>query len=235
MKKLLVTTFITIVSLFSFATVSNALGLSIGVSGNQSVFAASAKETKTTDPTTGGTGRIVEEYGAFEDAYGSIFVEVSLNDAISIGVDYVPSSITTPENTNAQMDGGTLPSGKGGTLQTNKVKASFEDHTMAYLKFNLPAEVLGGGLYATLGVSQVDVITSENLGTGGAYPNTDTTGTHLGLGYERDLDSGIFVRAELMGSQYDDVKATNANTSNITVEVSDMIGATASIKVGKTF
>ncbi len=50
-----------------------------------------------------------------------------------------------------------------------------------------------------------------------------------------DLDSGIFVRAEVMGSDYDDVSATNSNHADISVQITDMIGASASLRIGKTF
>ena len=156
---------------------------------------------------------------------------VTLRDVISVGVDYMPGDVSTPTNTNVQSDGGTLNTqGDNGTHRTNTVGADFQDHTMLYVQAALP---FGG--YVKLGASTVDVATKENLETGGAYPNVDTTGVHLALGYQMDLDSGIFVRAEVMGSDYDDVSATNSNHADISVQITDMIGASASLRIGKTF
>ena len=61
------------------------------------------------------------------------------------------------------------------------------------------------------------------------------SGYQVGLGYNHTADNGVFVRVELAATEYDDVSATNVNDSEKTVTVSEMYGATASIKIGKSF
>ena len=80
----------------------------------------------------------------------------------------------------------------------------------------------------------VDVLTQESLGTGSKYGDTDTTGISVGLGYQYTADNGVFIRAEVSASEYDDVNSTSEADSSKTVEVTEMYGAVGSIKVGKS-
>ena len=68
---------------------------------------------------------------------------MSLNDSLSIGIDYVPVTIDTPENTS--NDGG---------VNTNKVYVTFEDLTTIYAKLNVPL----GGTYLKVGYSTVNIV-----------------------------------------------------------------------------
>ena len=81
----------------------------------------------------------------------------------------------------------------------------------------------------------VDVLTQENLGTGSKYNDVDTVGFQVGLGYQHTADNGIFVRAEVSATQYDDVSATSTVDTSKSVEVTEMYGAIAGLKIGKTF
>ena len=115
-------------------------------------------------------------------------------------------------------------------MKTNTVKATFEDHTTIYANVNFTPNS-----YFKIGYLMTDVATEESLGTGGAYPNVDTDGYTLGLGYQYTADNGVFARVEVTGSQYDDVSATNSNESDKKVEVTSMYGASAALKIGKSF
>ena len=58
----------------------------------------------------------------------------------------------------------------------------------------------------------------------------------LGLGLQNDMgDGGIVARFETTYTEYDDVSATSSNDTEKEVSVSDMYGASASIKIGKSF
>ena len=82
----------------------------------------------------------------------------------------------------------------------------------------------------------VNVISEESLATGGAYGDATVEGLGLGIGYQYDLDDmGIFVRAEVTASGYEDVKAINTNDVDKTITIDSMYGAEGSIRVGKTF
>ena len=206
-------------SFVSFVGVQSASaleGLSIGAAMNYSGFMAMGKETKD----VAGTNEITEEFGAFQADYASVFVEYAYSDEVSIGLERHIEDITTPTNTNLK------------NASTNLVKATFKDHTTLYANINMPYNT-----YFKLGFSIVDVATQETLATGGSYPDVDTTGVTAGLGYNLSMDNGMFIRTEISAASYDDVSATNATADGNaqTVDVTDMYGASATIRIGKSF
>ena len=215
---------ISFVSFLGIQTASALEGLSIGLGMNQAAFMGTGEETSTSGATTTKRNRDAKETGMFTDTVGSAFVEYNVG-LVSLGVEYFLEDITTPENTNSQ---GTT--GVSGANVDNKVKASFQDHTTVYANVNFTENA-----YLKIGYVMADVATEETLGTGGAYPNVDTTGYTVGLGYQHTMDSGIFARIELSASEYDDVTATNTNEVDKQVSVTSMYGAQASLKVGKSF
>ena len=233
MKKLLMRAILGFSSLLLMVSNSSAgpldgiNGFSVGVSGSHAVFAATGIEVE--------DGENIKEYGAFTHTHGSVFVELNINDNVSVGLDYTPSDITTPQAINVQHHGSQRKDDVNATSVTNKAQITFEDHTLLYLKADTPMELKGGNFYFLLGLSQVDILTEEVLGSGGTYGNTDTTGVHFGLGYEKDMDNGMFVRAQVVGADYDDVSVTNSNNTSVQVKAEDMIGAQASISIGKSF
>ena len=196
-------------------------GLSVGVSGNFSVFAADGKEENFTH--TGVLEKTTRKDGAaFSETYASIFVEYAANDNISIGLNYVPEAVETPQNVN---------SGEGGAGEDTeiKVKAEFEELTTLYILAKSDI-----GVYGKFGLSTMNVdITSENAGTY-ADPG-DTSGMELALGYEYDAADGVSVRAELAYHQFDDVSANNGITDKNEITVSNMQGGTARISLVKSF
>lgn len=215
---------ISFVSFLGIQTASALEGITLGISANYSAFMGSGKETTTSGADTT-TKRITEEDGAFDTTVGSIFVEYAASDAVSIGIERVIEDMETPSNTNIQHTSATDQ-----TTLTNRVEADFKDHTLIYANINMPFNT-----YLKLGYAMVDVATGEALATGGSYPDVDTTGYTIGLGYQHNADNGGFVRLELSATEYDDVTATNANDATKEVSVSEMYGATAALKIGKTF
>ena len=165
--------------------------------------------------------------GAF--AIASIFGEFAANDQISIGVSYVPHSADSEETQNTQNIGGTA-NGNHTAEASNTVKVSFEDLVTVYALAKLNENV-----YAKVGYMQVDLITEENLGTGGAYGNDTLDGYTIALGYNMDLADGMFVRAEAAYLEIDGATLTNANDSNKSVTADGIDGMGAAVSVGKSF
>lgn len=214
---------ISFVSFLGIQTANAVEGFSVGVAYNSAAFMGTGKETSTSG---GGTKRNVdhEETGVFQDSITSAFVEVNVG-VVSVGVEYHLEDLQTPENTNEQRT-----SVESGALQTNTARATFEDHTTIYANVNFTENA-----YLKVGYLMADVATNESLATGGAYPNVDTTGYTVGLGYQHTVDNGFFARIELSASDYDDITAKNSNETDKEVSVSNMYGAAASLKVGKKF
>ena len=94
----------------------------------------------------------------------------------------------------------------GGSVVTNTAQASFSDLTTVYLQ----ARMLGG-LYTKIMYHNVNVVTNESLGSGGTYLIERSKVLGLGIGYQHDMDvmGGMFIRAEVTASAFEDVKAVN--------------------------
>ena len=215
MKKLIIaiSTFV----LFATNAMSIDLRPSIGVSGNLAAYAATGIERNFNEAGTA-VDTTTTEYGAFKENYPSIFVEVGLNDAVSLGVDYVPSVIETPENVSNVNEG-----------NSNTVKAEIEQYTTIYAKVNIPL----GGLYAKVGYAMFDVTSIET--NANSYGDDSSNGYTLGLGYNHDVTDGFAIRAEVTASSFDNVEANNGQTNKTEVEVEDMIGARGTISLVKSF
>ena len=215
---------ISFVSFLGIQSASAIEGLSIGVAMNKTAAMGTGKETMTGSGAATTQKDVTEEDGAFEVDVASGFVEFAVNDVLSIGVEMMAEDMTTPENKNIQN------ADTSGTDVNNTVKATFKDHTTIYANLNMPLNT-----YLKVGYVMVDVLTQENLGTGSKYNDVDTNGITVGLGYQFNADNGVFVRAEVSATAYDDVSATSTVDSNKQVEVSDMYGAIGALKIGKSF
>ena len=205
--------------IFANSAMSIEMRPSIGISGNSAVYAATGIEENYNEAGTAvdTTSRVT---GAFNESYISVFAEMSLNDVISVGLDYVPITIDTPENVSQENQS-----------NENKVYASFEDLTTIYAKINVPL----GGTYLKVGYSTVNVISKEVMSSGSKYGNDRTDAVVFGLGYAHEVSDGLAVRAEITGSEFTDVNTSNGATNKNTIKVEDMIGARGTISIVKSF
>ena len=218
MKKLIIA--ISSAMLLATSAFSMDLRPSVGISGNMGVYAATGIEENFNE---GGTAidETTKEYGAFVAEYGSIFIELGLNDSISLGVDYVPQTIETPQNKSSEGNGSSA----------NTVEAHFEDLTTVYAKINVPL----GGTYLKVGYTQAEVISKEIMSSGNSFGNDTTNGFTIGLGYDHEVADGFSVRAEITGSDFSDVETNNGQTNKVVVKAKDMIGARGTISLVKAF
>tara|TARA_B100001540_G_scaffold302662_1_gene310416 strand:- start:495 stop:1145 length:651 start_codon:yes stop_codon:yes gene_type:complete len=216
MKKVLL---IILASYLSLGT-AQAVEFSIGAGLNTAVFAATGAEKNCNE--SGAECATTEEHGAFSEGYPSVFVEAQINDQISLGLSY-QGGFETPSNTN---------DGKG--TATSIVQVDFEDFYSVYAKLNVPL----GGLYLKAGISTVEAITNETQRSGNTYPNASLDGVVVGIGYEHATDAGVNLRAEIQGHGFSDVSVDNGQTTsgNLNqITISEMIGATGSLQLVKTF
>ncbi len=224
-KSILSLIFSVLLTSMGFTTSSNALsvleGLGIGFSVGTAGYYAEGEE-KTDNQKTGED--MAKDGGAFQHDVGSVFIEYTTGP-ITFGIDYNIEDVTTPSNTNMQFT-----SDASQVNLTNTVKASFENHTTAYIMMPV-----WGGLYAKVGGIYVDINTQEDLGTGGSYGNTDTTGFTVGLGFAHEVQNGFSVRGEVLGARYENVSVTNSANTSTSVHITEMMGASARLSVVKTF
>ena len=226
MKKIILTLFL---GLFMFISKASAeLGINIGLSGQLGLYAATATEfDEGTNGTTTGPDETNKESEFLGLGYGSVFVEKTLGDYLLVGIDYVPTALESETSETVVED---ITNSLTSTSKTNKVQVDFEDLTTYYIGLNLG----DSGAYVKAGIVTVDVITNESLGTGSTYGNTDLDGTLIGLGYNKDFNNGLFVRAEGAYTEFDGASVTSSTTVN-KITLNSLDGVTGKISIGKSF
>lgn len=223
MKKISIALFML---LGSFSMASAELGVNIGISGNSGVFYADAEETVETN-------RKGSDNAAAAFGYTSIFIEKTLGSRLSLGYEHIPTGFSTDETEDTKGDNlaGFVENVEGGTMNSvvNKVKVEFKNMYTVYANLNLTEN-----LYVKAGMMSVDVLTKENLGTGGAYGDTSMDGTTYGLGYNRSFDNGIFVRAEGMIMDFDNITLEDSTNTKV-IKATDISGVKGTLSIGKSF
>ena len=223
---------ILIASVFLISPASAAdFGFNIGASITAGVFEVDGAKEKFAAGHSSGAGSALTKNASSEGdeakdlyALGSIFSEFTINDKFAIGIDYVPHTIETNQVENKQGVVNATP-----TL-TNRAEVHIDEITTVYASYYLTEN-----FYAKAGYLKADVLTKEVLQTGGAYPDTDLDGLVLGLGYERDLPSGLFVRLEASYTDIGGVTVTNTQDSTKSISVDGITGYGALLSIGKSF
>ena len=216
MKKIII---LLISSLFVFAQAS-AVGLKVGVAGNTGVFHATGVENEGTEKHTEDATAVV--------GYSSIFAEVMVNDTFGFGIDWSPDEMDSETAENVQDD--LAGKGTSSSQKTNTVKVSFENLAQAYITINL-----GENLYVKGGVVDVDINTNENLETGSTYDDTSMSGEVFGIGYDRELSNGVFVRVEGQYMEFGSTSLTSTNNTDNKIDLNSLEGLSAKIALLKAF
>ena len=228
MKKLMIATLAFMLGSFSIASAE--LGVNLGVSGQIGVFAAQAQETE--DATEQHKESAVSAVG-----YGSLFLEKTLGSRLTIGIDYVPSALSSETSEDKRTD--QVAALSTNVAVTQKVQVDFEDLTTLYAALNVTEN-----FYVKAGSVSVDVITNEALGTGSTYGNVSLDGTMMGAGYHYNTSKGIFIRAEATLMEFDGASLTSTaaaaarpgsgDASNV-IKLNELDGVSAKISIGKSF
>ena len=112
---------------------------------------------------------------------------------------------------------------------TGTVKVEFEGLTTFYAGVRIL-----DSFFIKAGTLQVDLNTKENLGTGSTYGNTTVDGSMVGVGMDKVMDNGMFVRVEGQYSEFDSASLTSSSGSQkITMESLD--GVVGKLSIGKAF
>ena len=220
MRKLIVTTFLACI--YSFTSYA---GVNVGVSGSAGVFLANGQETHSTATASAAAGAYKKTGDAYgEVAFSSVFAEAVLQDRFIVGVDYVMDTLSSATTESRRLDKTTTETAAN---VENKVQVDFKDLTTFYAGLMVTENA-----YIKAGMVSVDVITNETLGTGGSYGDTSLDGTALGIGYNKTLDNGVFVRAE---GNYMSFDGTSLTSGDMTVKLKNLDGITGKLSVGKSF
>tara|TARA_B100000787_G_scaffold68419_1_gene50323 strand:+ start:1355 stop:2098 length:744 start_codon:yes stop_codon:yes gene_type:complete len=225
------------------------LNVTVGLSGTLGLLDATAKETVTgtslykrnnsnsetvvTNKTSKTTSK---SYNDMPIGYGAVFAEFasSLLPGLRVGVEYVPYDLDSETTENARTakigDDGVLIADAG----INKVNLSLEAYTTGYLAYHHDAGP--ARIFVRAGIVNAQVITNESLSTGSVYGNTSLDGTMFGLGFEKDIPNGLFVRGEVNQTDFDGLKLTGTGSENVnTIDLSGLSGRSALVSVGKNF
>jgi hypothetical protein len=209
--------------------------VSVGITGNAGLLDATGKETFNSGTTTR-----KEELGI---AYVSGFAELhlpleKLKGQFRVGGSFVPYALEseTTENARAAIVSNASGSGveDGGITrqasQSNKVSVDIEDLTSYYISYHYNMFFIKAGLM------EAKLVTNDSLATGSVYGDADLDGKFFGIGFDKELNDGVFVRGELAQTDFDDIKLTSTGSDNVNViDITGLSGANLSISVGKTF
>ena len=147
-----------------------------------------------------------------------------------MGASYVPTSLSSETNESVH---GSLTAAQGGTGEadrTQKVQADIEDLTSFYVSYHYNM------FFIKAGMLEAKLITNENLDSGSTYPDGSLDGKFFGIGFDKDLDDGVFIRGELAQTDFDDIKLTSTGSDNTNViDITGLTGTNLSISIGKTF
>tara|TARA_B100001175_G_C19509630_1_gene642980 strand:+ start:1845 stop:2585 length:741 start_codon:yes stop_codon:yes gene_type:complete len=246
MKKLL-----TFLCLSFFAISSANSEISVGISGTLGMLDADGKETisgSTNAGTTWGataaadraaTATAATSQNDSEDliiGYGSLWAEGHLGSNVRAGLSYVPYALESETTENTRVDNCAQAHPAAGVTPfacssaTNKVQVDLVNLMSLYLSYHADS------FFLKAGVMSGDLETDESLSTGAKYGDASLEGTFVGGGIERDLGTDMFVRTEVLFTQFDDIKLTASGTDNTnTIDVTNLGGINASVSVGKTF
>jgi len=259
MKKFITVIFI---SLLSFNNAfSDAPNVTLGVSGSLGLLSAEGKET--VSGVTGGdvvwsataaqaraAGTDTAATTSKEDdevviGYLSVFGELHVMDTgLRLGLSYVPYALESETTQNTRFDNCGVRDPALGVDHSglcaktvNKVQVDLEDLISMYVAYHHELDnMFLSSVFVKAGVIQADVITKENLASGSAYGNTTLDGEFVGLGLEKNMNNGLFLRAEANVTSFDSIKLTNSGSDNTnTINITGLEGGTATLSIGKTF
>ena len=199
--------------------------ISVGISGTALYYDASGDETVKSS----GTKNSKSDSGVAPIA--SFFIERELDTGVTVGLDVVPYGAKVADFNNAVPD--TDTDDASDTAGNNKGDVNFKNLVTLYA-----SKDLANGMYAKFGVSRVTVETDETVATGSTYGDEDIMGITLGLGTERDLNNGAFMRVEGQVSRFQgatfDGKADADSVKN-KIELDDFTTAGIKFSIGKSF
>tara|TARA_B110000037_G_scaffold91905_1_gene108417 strand:+ start:441 stop:1139 length:699 start_codon:yes stop_codon:yes gene_type:complete len=232
MKKL--TSILMAMTLSAFSV--NSENISVGISGNAGILDATGKETFNSKTST----RSEELAMAYVSGFAELHLPMDLGPGnLRVGLSYVPYALESETSTSFRAEGeiGDVKSGEGAGSQytpkaafTQKVQVDIEDLMTYYLSYHV------NNFYVKAGVIEADLITNETLESGSVYGDASLEGTFYGIGFDKNLSDGIFVRGELGQTEFDSIKLTSTGSDNSNViDVTNLSGTNLAISVGKSF
>ena len=217
-----------LIFLGSFSMASAELGVNIGISGQMGVYHATGLD-KDTD-TVGTHTQKEDATGVI--GYSSFFIEKTLGQYITVGYDFSADTLSSETANNDRCSTSGVETeevldASCNTKDVNKVQLDFSDMSQTYVAINVTPSI-----YVKAGITSMDVITNEVLGTGATYKDFTLDGTVMAIGFNRTFDNSMFVRAEGSYQEYDNHNATSGDHK---ISLKDFEGVSAKFSIGKSF
>ena len=217
---------IIIVCITSFLFMMNANAqVSMGISGTALYYDASGEETVKSSNTKNSKS----DSGVVPMA--SLFIEKELDTGITVGLDVVPYGAKVADFNNARTD--TDTDDASDTAGNNKGNVNFKNLVTLYA-----SKDLANGMFAKFGVSRMTVETDETVATGSTYGDENIMGIMIGLGAQRDLNDGAFMRVEGQVSRFQGATfngSTDSDSVKNKIDLDDFTTAGIKFSIGKSF
>jgi len=217
---------IIIICITSFLFMMNANAqVSMGISGTALYYDASGEETVKSSNTKNSKS----DSGVVPMA--SLFIEKELDTGITVGLDVVPYGAKVADFNNARTD--TDTDDASDTAGNNKGDVNFKNLVTLYA-----SKDLANGMFAKFGVSRMTVETDETVATGSKYGDENIMGIMIGLGAQRDLNDGAFMRVEGQVSRFQGATfngSTDSDSVKNKIDLDDFTTAGIKFSIGKSF
>ena len=188
--------------IFISALTTSAIAGSVGfgLSAAHMILDTAGNETLKQNGTVTGTSRDAE----VDIASG--FIEYRGDSGFVIGYEAIPGEAELGNVTTTRTDRLTA----GDVSVTQKGAAEVDN----FHKWYVETPAVGWGFYGTFGISQVDLNTTESLGTGASYGNKELNGRTFGVGIRNSLmDGGAFYKLEANHTNWDGIHLKSSTDS----------------------
>ena len=218
------------------------LSIAVGIAGNAGVFVASGTEFEGSNHSNTGLAEQTDSGDrAQEVAMGSVFVDFTIADRVTIGFDYTPGAVETETEGRTDSKGGDDKADAGangtsslvdtGNVGTSTVKAELENLRKAYAEIHLIS-----GIYLKAGYMEMDLNTMENLHTDSSYGNITMKGTQYGIGHKASFADGSWiVKTEVTQEAWDNFEIKSSTTGNSNKITGKLDGLQGRLAIAKSF
>ena len=152
------------------------------------------------------------------------------DDGFVIGVERIPGEASLGSGKNVRGDW-IEDSTSGTALQRKQVaEADLSNHTSIYLE--TPSF---GGFFLKAAAVNVDLTTTESLGTGASYGDENINGVTLGVGIRGTADNGIHVKVMYEYTNYDEVTLKSTGSDAVSTIKGDPSTSGLTVGIGYNY
>ena len=219
MKKLVIAILTTIMVTSSSAIAGS---FAIGAKVSNTFIEASGTETTTAGTVTGGAANTNSVEVDNMAVIPSLYVEYSLDSSlwgsegneITLGANYTFGDADVSDKIKTRQESAEDAAGSGSSgSMTYNAQAVVENYINYYLEVPV-----AGGLFAKVGLSQIDVITKEDSDHQGSYGNKTLDGENFGFGV-KGLSGNLSWKVAYESTNWDSLALTSTTSNKIAADL----------------